>query len=76
MNHALLPPPDEDIIAYVKAIMTSLLYLQTNMPMEDIVTFVQSIMASDLHPRCQNFWHHAMKDPVQMELDQGNVQTS
>jgi hypothetical protein len=65
MNHTLLPPSDEEIITYVKAIVTSLLYLQTNVPMEDIAAFVQSIMASDLHPTCPKFWHHAMKDPVQ-----------
>jgi hypothetical protein len=65
MNHALLPPPDNKILAYVKAIMTSLLYLQTDVPMEDIAAFVQSIMASDLQPTCPKFWHHAMKDPVQ-----------
>jgi hypothetical protein len=64
MNHALIPPPDDEILAYVKAIVTSSLYLQTNVPMEDIVAFVQSIMASDLHPTCPKFWHHAMKDPV------------
>jgi hypothetical protein len=34
-NHALLPPPDEESIAYVKAIVTSSLYLQTDVPMED-----------------------------------------
>jgi hypothetical protein len=48
MNHALIPPPDDEILAYVKAIVTSSLYLQTDVPMEDKVAFVQSIMASDL----------------------------
>jgi hypothetical protein len=65
MNHALLPPPDDEILVYVKAIVTSLLYLQTDVPMEDIVAFVQSIMASELQLACPKFWHHAMKDPVQ-----------
>jgi hypothetical protein len=64
MNHALLPPPDNEILAYVKAIVTSSMYLQTDVLMEDIVAFVQSIMASDLQPTCPKFWHHAMKDPV------------
>jgi hypothetical protein len=64
MKHALTPPPDDEILANVKAIVTSSLHLQTDVPMEDIIPFAHSIMASDLHPACPKFWHHAMKDPV------------
>jgi hypothetical protein len=35
MNNALIPPPDDKTLAYVKAIVTSLLYLQTYVPMEE-----------------------------------------
>ena len=59
----MLPPPEDDTIAYVRSIIISALTLATDIPPEDIIAFVQSIMASDLHPVCPKFWHHAMKDP-------------
>jgi hypothetical protein len=64
MQHALLPPPDDDVIAYVKAILTLSLQMYSEAPIKDIIAFAQSIMASDLNPICPKFWHHAMKDPV------------
>jgi Reverse transcriptase (RNA-dependent DNA polymerase) len=64
MELALQPPPDNNVIAYVRSVITSSLHLITDIPMEEIVAFVQSIMASDLNPICPKFWHHAMKDLV------------
>jgi hypothetical protein len=64
MELALQPPPDDDVIAYVRSVITSSLHLSTDIPMKDIMAFVQSIMASDLNPICPKFLHHAMKDPV------------
>jgi hypothetical protein len=64
MNNALQQPPGNDVIAYVRSIITSSLHFNTNIPIEEITAFVMSIMATDLNPVCPKFWHHAMKDPV------------
>jgi hypothetical protein len=64
MDKALLPQPDDDIIAYIRSIIVSSMDLHDNIPLDNIIAFVQSIMASDLNPICPKFWHHAMKDPA------------
>jgi hypothetical protein len=64
MNNALQQPPGDDVIAYVRSIITSSLHFNTDIPIEEITAFVMSIMASDLNPVRPKFWHHAMKDPV------------
>jgi hypothetical protein len=64
MQLRLQPPPDDDVVEYIQAIIISALTLETDIPLNDIVAFVQSIMASDLNPVCPKFWHHAMKDPT------------
>jgi hypothetical protein len=44
MIKVLLPPPDDNVIAYVKAILTLSLHFHTDVPLEDIVAFVHSII--------------------------------
>jgi hypothetical protein len=63
MEWHLHPQPDDDIIAFVRSILTTSLTMDVDAPIDDIiVAFVQSIMALDLSPICPKFWHHAMKD--------------
>jgi hypothetical protein len=64
MDKALLPQPDDNIIAYIWSIIVSSMDLHANVPRDDIIAFIQSIMALDLNPICPKFWHHAMKDPA------------
>jgi hypothetical protein len=64
MRKALLAPPEEDTIAYVRSIIVKALQLKADIPTDDIYAFVQSIIASNLQPICPKFWHHAMKGPV------------
>jgi hypothetical protein len=62
MDKALLPQPDNGIIAYIRSIIMSSMDLDADVPLDDVIAFVQSIMALDLNPICPKFWHHAMKD--------------
>jgi hypothetical protein len=64
MDEALLPQPDEDIIAYIRSIIVFSMDLDVDILLDDIIAFAQSIMASDLNPICPKFWHQAMKDPA------------
>jgi hypothetical protein len=64
MRRRLRPPPDDDVVEYVRSIIISALTFEMDIPLEDITAFVQSIMESDLNPVCPKFWHHAMKDPT------------
>jgi hypothetical protein len=45
MRRRLCPPPEDDVVAYVRSIIVVALTLETDIPLEDIVAFVQSIMA-------------------------------
>jgi hypothetical protein len=62
LERHLLPQPYDDIVAFVRSILTTSLTMDIEATLDDIIAFVQSSMALDLSPIRPKFWHHAMKD--------------